>query len=185
VFTPRGGVLSVPPADAPAIATVVAAAPDAWRERLGRQAPALVGAPDRSLAELVFRATRLPANLPERGIWLPVAHPALPLWLRPFGGRALVVLDAEGRYLAGVGIKRHSRFAWELSVATEPAARGMGLARALVAQAARAVIASGAIALYLHEPGNVASARVADAAGFPDRGWRQLMLAELPHDGDG
>jgi len=24
---------------------------------------------------------------------------------------------------------------------------------------------------YLHDPANLASARVADAAGFPDRGW--------------
>ncbi len=29
----------------------------------------------------------------------------------------------------------------------------------------------GAVPTYLHAPDNVASARAADAAGFPDRGW--------------
>ena len=55
---------------------------------------------------------------------------------------------------------------------TELAARGRGLARRLVAQAARRVLEEGAVPTYLHETANVASARVADAAGFPDRGWR-------------
>jgi hypothetical protein len=46
----------------------------------------------------------------------------------------------------------------------------------LVAQAARRVLADGALPLYLHEAANAASARVADAAGFPDRGWRLIGL---------
>jgi hypothetical protein len=29
---------------------------------------------------------------------------------------------------------------------------------------------------YQHDPANVASARVADAAGFPDRGWRSMAM---------
>ena len=75
-----------------------------------------------------------------------------------------------------MGLKHHDRHGWELAVGTEARARGKGLARRLVAQAARRVIDEGAIPTYQHDPANVASARVADAAGFPDRGWRSLAL---------
>jgi predicted GNAT family acetyltransferase len=85
----------------------------------------------------------------------------------------LVTLE-DDRYVAGVGIKQHDRFGRELAVVTEPAARGRGLARRLVAQAARRVLDEGAIPTYLHAPDNVASARVAEASGFPDRGWHVL-----------
>jgi len=88
------------------------------------------------------------------------------------GQDVLLALDAEsGEYLAGVGIKRHDQFGHELSVGTTEAARGRGLARRLVAQAARFVVDNGRVATYLHDPTNTASAKVADAAGFPDRGW--------------
>jgi hypothetical protein len=30
----------------------------------------------------------------------------------------------------------------------------------------------------MHDPANLASARVADAAGFPDRGWTALGFVE-------
>ena len=56
------------------------------------------------------------------------------------------------------------------------AARGRGLARRLVAQAARYVVDNGRVATYLHDPANTASARVADAAGFPDKGWSIVGL---------
>ncbi|PWU56502.1 GNAT family N-acetyltransferase, partial [Micromonospora globispora] len=49
--------------------------------------------------------------------------------------------------------------------------QGRGLARRLVAQAARRVLDEGAVPTYLHAFDNPASARVAEAAGFPDRGW--------------
>ena len=77
-------------------------------------------------------------------------------------------------YLAGVGIKRHDQYGHELSVGTEPEARGRGLARRLVAQAARRVLDEGAVPTYQHAFDNVASARVAQAAGFPDRGWTSM-----------
>lgn len=57
---------------------------------------------------------------------------------------------------------------------TAEAVRGRGLARRLVAQAARRVLDEGAVATYLHARGNVGSARVAEAAGFADRGWSVL-----------
>ena len=59
---------------------------------------------------------------------------------------------------------------------TEPALQRKGLARRLVAQAARRVVADGAIATYLHDPANHASAHVAQATGFPDIGWSILGL---------
>lgn len=126
-----------------------------------------------------FRWSTDPAPLPEAGAWLPVEDERVPSWLHPFGGEALVALE-DDHYLAGVGIKRHDVFGQELAVVTDEAARGRGLARRLVAQAARRVLDEGAIPTYLHAPDNTASARVAAAAGFPDRGWGVLGFFPLP-----
>jgi GNAT superfamily N-acetyltransferase len=113
--------------------------------------------------------------LADLGSWVPPDDPRVPDWLRPFNGDVLVHFDdATGAYVAGVGIKRHDQFGHELSVGTEPSAQGRGLARRLVATAARRVLHEGALPTYLHDFGNVASAKVAEAAGFPDRGWRVL-----------
>jgi predicted GNAT family acetyltransferase len=91
--------------------------------------------------------------------------------LAPFNGPRLVAFDDDGRPIAGVGIKVHDRFGRELAVVTDEGARGRGLARRLVATAARRVLADGAVPTYLHAPDNAASARVAEAVGFADRGW--------------
>jgi GNAT superfamily N-acetyltransferase len=120
-----------------------------------------------------------PDALPDVGMWLPAAladegDPRVPAWLRPFGGEVLVALDHEGRYLAGVGLKRHHESGREIAVVTDERARGRGLARRLVAQAARAVLAQGQAVIYLHAQNNEASARVARASGFPDTGWLVL-----------
>jgi predicted GNAT family acetyltransferase len=77
-----------------------------------------------------------------------------------------------------VGRKQHDNHGHELSVGTDERHRGRGLARLLVAQAARRVLADGAVPTYLHAFDNIASAHVADAAGFPDRGWRVFELFE-------
>ncbi|MFL6072195.1 MAG: GNAT family N-acetyltransferase [Mycobacteriales bacterium] len=127
-----------------------------------------------------FRWSTRPADLPDAGVWRDADDPSLPEWLRPFGGKVLVALDDRGGYLAGVGIKRHDRHGHELAVGTAEAARGRGLARRLVAQAARAVLADGAVPTYLHDPANTPSARVATAAGFPDLGWKVLGIAPQP-----
>jgi GNAT superfamily N-acetyltransferase len=126
----------------------------------------------------VFRWSTSPtADLADAGEWRPSDAPELPDWLRPFGGDVLVAADPEsGAYLAGVGIKRHNAFGQELSVGTAPEARGRGLARRLVAQAARRILDEGAVPTYLHDPANAASAKVAAAAGFPDRGWSVVEL---------
>ncbi|MGY1837608.1 GNAT family N-acetyltransferase [Blastococcus sp. SYSU DS0510] len=128
----------------------------------------------------MFRWTTRPAVLPKVGEWVPAVAPGLPDWLRPFGGQVLVAVDRDGTHLAGVGIKRHDAYGAELSVVTSPAARGRGLARGLVAQAARRLLDAGALPTYLHDPANVASARVAEAAGFPDRGWTAFGISEAP-----
>lgn len=123
------------------------------------------------------------------GVWLPANDKKVPEWLKPFGGDVLVAIDRQGQVLAGVGLKRHDRFARELAVVTEPDARGKGLAKALVAQAAQHVLQQGMVPTYLHAQNNFASARVAEATGFTDRGWRLLglnqtgeaLLAPRPH----
>jgi GNAT superfamily N-acetyltransferase len=117
--------------------------------------------------------------LPDVGMWLPAAladegDPRVPAWLRPFGGEVLVALDHEGRHLAGVGLKRHHESGREIAVVTDERARGRGLARRLVAQAARDVLAEHQAVIYLHAPDNEGSARVARASGFPDTGWQVL-----------
>jgi GNAT superfamily N-acetyltransferase len=127
----------------------------------------------------VFRWSTAPADLPDAGVWIPHDDPRVPEWLRPFGGDVLVVLD-DDRYVAGVGIKKHDAAGNEISVGTEEAARGRGLARRLVAQAARRILADGAVPTYLHAADNVASAKAADAAGFPDLGWKVVGFFPLP-----
>ncbi|MDR7281138.1 GNAT family N-acetyltransferase [Catenuloplanes atrovinosus] len=134
--------------------------------------PDAVGAPDRQAFLGVFRWTTEPAPLPDAGEWTPVTDPVVPEWLRVFAPEVLIHRDPDsGAYLAGVGIKRHDRHGNEISVGTEPAARGKGLARRLVAQAARRILDEGAVPTYLHDVTNLASSRVAESAGFADRGW--------------
>ena len=175
-------VLSVPPTRFHAVSRVVnevaATSPPSDRTELGSRLPAALGLPHRRYTEAVLRWTTTPAAGEGLGQWEPVDEPGLPAWLRPFGPTVLVHRTAQGRYLAGVGIKRHTRFAHEIAVGTAPEARNQGLARVLVAQAARRILDDGAVPLYLHDVDNAASARVAEAAGFPDRGWRWLGLAD-------
>ena len=47
---------------------------------------------------------------------------------------------------------------------------------ALVARLAGRILDDGAVPTYIHDPQNGASCRVAEAAGFPDRGWRAMAL---------
>lgn len=125
------------------------------------------------LAEMVFRYTCAPAPLADAGVWVSAHDPALPAWLRPFGGDVLAALEG-GEYRGAAALKRHDAYGHEIAVGIAPSARGRGLARRLVAQAARSVLARGGVPTYVHGLDNLASARVADAAGFPDRGWRIL-----------
>jgi GNAT superfamily N-acetyltransferase len=175
VGAPTGEVLSV----APHHTADVRRAADERPDRLLDELPALVGHPDRRSYRAVFRWTLDPSPLPDVGTWVPADDPSVPAWLKPFGGDVLIVLDPDtGAYVSGVGIKRHDPYGNELAVGTEPAARGRGLARRLVAQAARRVLDEGAVPTYLHDPENTPSARVAEAAGLPDRGWTAFGVTE-------
>jgi GNAT superfamily N-acetyltransferase len=174
VASPDGAVLSVPTAIAGGTYPDLASARAAVAGALDR--------PDARLVHATFRWSDGPADLPDLGQWVERDDPRLPDWLRPFNGGVLVAWDSSGsegggEYVAGVGIKCHDQYGQELAVGTEPAARGRGIARRLVATAAREVLRRGAVPTYLHDVANTASAKVADAAGFPDRGWRVLGLS--------
>jgi len=150
---------------------------DALDALRGTDLSTAMGQPGARLYEGVFRWSTDPPDLGEAGQWVDVADPRVPPWLVPFGGEVLIAFDDKGNYIAGVGRKIHDEFGQELAVVTEEGARDRGLARRLVAQAARRVIDEGAVPTYLHADANVRSAKVADAAGFPDRAWRVLGVA--------
>jgi len=181
VESPAGTVLSLSPhllddGDALDAGRIQAA----YRSRAAATAvPVLLGVPGHTLGRATFRWSDSPAALPELaeiGEWVAPDDPRLPAWLNAFNDDVLVTWDRAGRYAAGVGRKRHNPYGHELAVGTDPGHRGRGLASKLVAQAARRVLADGALPIYLHGRANVGSARVADRAGFPDRGWQVLTL---------
>jgi GNAT superfamily N-acetyltransferase len=168
--TPHGTVLSVPPDrvdDVRGAGSTLEEILDAVPEALD-QPGAVVG-------RGVYRYALAPAEVKPIGEWVPADAPEVPAWLRPFGGDVLVVRE-EGAYVAGLGIKRHDELGMEVAVATEEAWRGRGLARALVARATASILRRGGVPIYLHGRGNAASARVAEASGYPDRGWYILGL---------
>lgn len=180
VVSPFGGVLSVPVAALDAVAALVGgndlaadlavlhAALDPLSEAMGRPG---------AIEQDIYRWSTAPIPGADVGEWVSTSDPRLPDWLRPFNGDILVAWDDTGAYGAGVGRKQHDAFGHELSVGTEPALRGRGLGRHLVAAVARRVLDDGAIPTYAHVPANHASAKVAIAAGFPDLGWTMLSFA--------
>lgn len=170
VESPDGVVLSVPPE----LVTAVRALGDDLAA-IGTGIGDIFDRPGARLFFGVFRWTDDPAPDRKRGVWVPTDHPRVPDWLTPFNGDVLVGLVGD-EVTAGVGRKQHDHWGHELAVVTEPAFRGQGWATDLIAQAARRVLADGAVPTYLHGPDNEASALTAVAAGFPDRGWRILGL---------
>jgi GNAT superfamily N-acetyltransferase len=172
VACPEATVLSVPPG---VVAEAQEAAAAGGLGGVSRRLAVLLDRPGVALGSGVFRWAETVAPLADAGQWLRAGDDRVPEWLRPFGGEVLVAL-IDGAYAAGVGIKRHDRFGQELAVGTEERYAGRGLGRRLVAQAARRVIEQGAVPTYLHDRRNIASAKVAEAAGFPDRGWKILGL---------
>ena len=174
VSTPSHAVLSVPLDKVDAVAELVAGDDlEADIASLSAGMGAVLGRPG-VLSRGLFRWTLDPTDIPDAGEWVPMEDPRVPDWLKPFNSDVLIAWDDDGKYGAGVGRKMHDDFGHELSVVTEEPLRGRGIGRALVATAARRVIAEGRVPTYLHAPDNYASAKVADAAGFPDVGWRIL-----------
>ena len=165
-----GTVIAVPPDSAAAVAAAFADGVD--RPGLGDRLGAILGVGPARFGAGVFRAsTDIDPSIADLGDWYEQQQADLPEWLAPFNGPRLVVRDDDGQVVAGVGIKVHDAFGRELAVVTDEAARGRGYARRLVATAARRVLDEGGVPTYLHEPGNAASARVAEAVGFVDHGW--------------
>lgn len=173
IASPGGAVLSV----APAVAERLRGRRlDLDDSALWDEVAALGGDPGMARGRGVFRWTERIADLPEAGEWLDPADPRVPPWLREFDGEVLVSLGSDGAYIGGAGRKRHDRYVHEVSVGVEPEARGRGLARGLVVRLSRRILADGALPSYIHDPQNAASCRVAEATGFPDRGWRAMAL---------
>lgn len=177
VATPSGAVVSVPASLLEEARQLAALGEQAFAFRIG----ALVGLESAQLVRAVFRYSEHRSDLPDAGMWTPRDDPRVPEWLKPFNDEVLVAFADDGSYAAGVGLKKHNVLGVELAVGTEPRQRNKGLAKRLVAQAARAVIDGGAVAIYLHAPSNLPSAAVAEAAGFPDRGWEVLGLFPAEH----
>lgn len=178
IESPRGTVISCSPTVFP---DATAISPLAVEDALGHPdaymtVPEIFGQPQMHFGRAVFRYVGQPADLPEIGEWIERDDPRVPAWLRPFNGGVLIAWKADGTYAAGVGIKQHNELGAEISVGTDPSSRGKGYARALVAQAARRILERGAIPMYLHGDRNAASSKVADAAGFPDRGWHLIEV---------
>jgi GNAT superfamily N-acetyltransferase len=166
VATPFGTILSVPPGSGDRVRAL-----GDTLDTVGPLLPQALAHPTWRFNLGVFRWSDGPADLGNDGVWVPPTTEGVPAWLAPFNGDVLVGC-ADGEVAAGVGRKRHDRWGHELAVVTEEPHRGQGWASRLVAQAARHVIAEGAAPIYLHAPSNTASARTADTAGFPDRGWK-------------
>jgi GNAT superfamily N-acetyltransferase len=175
VRAPDGAVLSLPPTAAERLASAGTRV-DLDSAELWHHLAELAGEPGARHGRGVFRWTERPTGGRQTGEWTDPADPRIPEWLRPFDGEVLAVFDDDGAYLAGAGRKQHDAHGHEISVGVEPAARGRGLARGLTTRMAWRILADGAIPTYIHDPQNVPSCRVADAAGFPDRGWSAMAL---------
>ena len=166
----HGVVIAVPPHAVGAVSDALSDGLD--RQGLGDELGEILGVGRAAFGAGVFRSTaEVDPTIAELGEWFEQQTDELPEWLAPFNGPRLVARGDDGRPVAGVGIKIHDRYGYELAVVTDEAARGRGFARRLVATAARWVLDQGAVPTYLHEPSNVASARVAESVGFHDRGW--------------
>jgi GNAT superfamily N-acetyltransferase len=104
--------------------------------------------------------------------------PRLPSWvIGHFTGEAWIVLG-EGEVLSTAVLKRYDDRLREISVGTSETARGRGLAKAVVAAAARAVLAEGRAVLYNHDPDNHASARVAESVGLYEFGRYHAVVSD-------
>ncbi|TFH20464.1 MAG: GNAT family N-acetyltransferase [Acidimicrobiales bacterium] len=165
-----GTVIAVPPHAVDAVGEAIG--DDLGRAGLGDDLGEILGVGPAAFGAGVFRTTgEVDPDVPDLGVWFEQQTDDLPEWLAPFNGPRLVAFSDDGRPIAGVGIKIHDRYGYEVAVVTDEEARGRGVARRLVASATRRILAEGAVPTYLHAPDNTTSARVAEAVGFADRGW--------------
>lgn len=97
---------------------------------------------------------------------LSVHDPQYELLHRYFDGPVFATRARDGEVAAWSALKLKGEDVWEISVTTEPAHRGRGLARAVTSAAAEYVLAHGKAPLYVHSEHNLPSARVARSLGF-------------------
>jgi GNAT superfamily N-acetyltransferase len=110
---------------------------------------------------------------------LDATDPRLPDWvLGHFTGEAWVVLDDGGQVLSTAVLKRYDDRLREISVGTAERARGRGLARSVVAAAARHALSEGRAVLYNHAPDNFASAKVAESVGLHEFGRYHAIVPD-------
>src|SRR5919198_4878607 len=110
---------------------------------------------------------------------LDATDPRLPGWvLGHFTGEAWVVLDDDGQVLSTAVLKRYDDRLREISVGTAERARGRGLARSVVAAAARHVLSEDRAVLYNHAPDNYASAKVAESVGLHEFGRYHAIVPD-------
>lgn len=138
----------------------------------GADTPALVRLLARSYAgEPTARAFAPNGRLEEWAHYLGqlLSGPSVGTW-RP--EQSFAALDASGQLVAVIITTEVARgIAHVAQIAVDPAARGRGLARTLLAAAATAATAAGAkrVTLIVHEE-NAVARRLYDAAGFTQRG---------------
>ncbi len=110
---------------------------------------------------------------------LDATDPRLPDWvIGHFTGEAWVVLDGDGKVLSSAVLKRYDDRLREISVGTSERARRRGLARSVVAAAARHVLSEGRAVLYNHAPDNFASAKVAESVGLHEFGRYHAIVPD-------
>ncbi|MDA8196225.1 MAG: GNAT family N-acetyltransferase [Actinomycetota bacterium] len=124
----------------------------------------------------VFRWSTSINSFDDIGQWIDANDESVPDWLKPFGHEVLVAFDDDHNYIGGVGIKYHLEHGREIAVVVDERAARRQVARRLVSKAALAILDGGNVPIYLHAESNVASARVAEAVGFKDRGWRIIGM---------
>jgi len=83
---------------------------------------------------------------------------------------------------ASAGVNWQSPGFAEIYVQTDPDARQRGWGRSVAANCTQQVLASGRIPLYLVEPSNEASVRLAESLGYVDTGARQVF-ADVVYEG--
>jgi GNAT superfamily N-acetyltransferase len=167
---------------------VVAVAPE-WAGMLRRH----LAGPDTVRSAMAAVAATIPGHLfsgvARTGVAIPppaapvtvidATDPRLPAWvLGHFTGEAWVVLGEHGEVLSTAVLKRYDDRLREISVGTAEAARGRGLARSVVAAAARAVLNEGRAVLYNHDPDNHASAKVAESVGLHEFGRFHVAVTD-------
>jgi hypothetical protein len=155
--------------------------PDSVREAMAVVAAAI---PGHLFSGVARTGVAIPPPVAEVTV-IDAADPRLPDWvIGHFTGKAWVVLGERGEVLSTAVLKRYDDRLREISVGTSAAARGRGLARSVVAAAARAVLAEGRAVLYNHDPDNHASAKVAEAVGLHELARYHIVVSDRSHGAD-